>query len=219
MTPANIVGMAVVGGLNAIAITDHNSCKNCRAAIKIGEQYGIIVIPGMELCTKEEVHVICLFYQLEDAEQFSTYVEKNMSHIKNKPAFFGNQFIYNELDEQVGIEEVLLINASNLSFGEVNQKMKEYHGVMIPAHLDKQNNGLIYQLGFVPEDASFPCFEVRDLAKLQEYRQRYPYLKQCQVISNSDAHQLCDINGAVNYLYVEENRVECILNQLSRKQF
>ena len=217
MTPVNIVGMAVVAGLDVIAVTDHNSCKNCRAAMKIGEQYEILVIPGMELCTKEEVHVLCLFYRLEDAEQFSTYIEKNMPQIKNKPAFFGNQFIYNEFDEQIGIEEVLLMNALNLSFGEVAEKMKEYHGVMIPAHLDKQSNSLIYQLGFVPEDASFSCFELRDFAKLHEYRQRYPYLKQCQVISNSDAHQLCDINGAVNYLYVEDNQIEYILDQLSRK--
>ena len=216
MTPANIVGMAVVAGLDAIAVTDHNSCKNCRAAMKIGEQYGMIVIPGMELCTKEEAHVNCLFYRLEDAEQFSTYVAKNMFQIKNRPAFFGNQFVYNEFDEKVGIEEILLINASNLSFGEVDEKMKEYHGIMIPAHLDKQSNSLIYQLGFVPEDANFTCFELRDLAKLHEYRQRYPYLKQCQVISNSDAHQLCDINGAVNYLHVEDNQIEFILNQLSR---
>lgn len=214
MTPANIVGMGVVAGLDAIAITDHNSCLNCRAAMQVGEQYGITVIPGMELCTKEEVHVICLFYQLEDAEKFSTYIKETMLQVKNQPALFGNQLIYNELDELTGIEELLLISASRLGFTEVAEKMEEYHGVMIPAHLDKQSNSLIYQLGFVPEGSSFTCFELRDLSKLHELRKRYPYLQQCQVLSNSDAHQLCEINGPVNYLYAQTNRRDNILDQL-----
>lgn len=74
MTPANIVGMAAVKGLDVIALTDHNSCKNCPAAIHHGQQYGVIVIPGMELCTIEEVHIICLFPELDAALAFDQYV-------------------------------------------------------------------------------------------------------------------------------------------------
>lgn len=217
MTPANIVGMAMIAGLDAIAVTDHNSCRNCRAAFAAGQQYGITVIPGMELCTREEVHVVCLFRSLEQAERFSDYVRNHMLQIPNTPKLFGNQFIYNEEDQQVGIEEFLLISASNIAFDEVYELVKEYEGVMIPAHLDKQSNSLINQLGFVPEGSRFTCFELRDLKNLHEFRRNYPYLQGCQVISDSDAHQLCDINEPKNHLFVRENCIEAILEAIERK--
>ena len=83
MTPANLVGMAKVKGLDVIALTDHNSCRNCPAAIVHGEQYGITVIPGMELCTVEEVHVICLFPDLPSALAFDAYVYERLLPIRN----------------------------------------------------------------------------------------------------------------------------------------
>ena len=83
MTPANIVGMATVLGLDVIAITDHNSCKNCKAAMTMGEAYGVLVIPGMELCTREEVHVVCLFDSIEGAMEMDHYVELHMMKRKN----------------------------------------------------------------------------------------------------------------------------------------
>ena len=67
MTPANIVGMAAVMGLELIALTDHNSAKNCPAFLKMAEEYGILALPGMELTTEEEVHVVCLFSELDAA--------------------------------------------------------------------------------------------------------------------------------------------------------
>ena len=91
MTPANIVGMAAVKGLDVIALTDHNSCKNCPAAMKHGEEYGVTVIPGMELTTSEEVHVVCLFPELNDALDFDQYVYERILPIKNKKNIFGEQ--------------------------------------------------------------------------------------------------------------------------------
>ena len=93
MTPANIAGMASIKGLDVIALTDHNSCKNCPAAMFQGREYGVIVIPGMELCTAEEVHVICLFPALENALAFDGYVYEHMLPIKNREAIFGKQQI------------------------------------------------------------------------------------------------------------------------------
>ena len=95
MTPANIVGMAAVKGLDVIALTDHNSCKNCPSALYHGQNYGVTVIPGMELCTTEEVHVICLFPALTDALSFDAYVYEHMLPIKNKQDIFGKQKVMN----------------------------------------------------------------------------------------------------------------------------
>jgi len=216
MTPANVVGMAVVAGLDAIAVTDHNSCRHCRSAGKIGEEYGIIVVSGMELCTREEVHVLCLFPEVEAAEEFGRRVKETMIHIPNQPKFFGNQLVYNELDEQIDVEEELLLSASSYTFDEVYEVLKDYGAVMVPAHIDKQSNSLIYQLGFVPEQSKFSCFELKDMEHLHEYRRKYPYFKKCNVISNSDAHQLERINGPENELFVESRSVKGILNALTR---
>ena len=92
MTPNNIVNMAKIMGFDAIALTDHNTALNCPAVKKLAEKHGITFIPGMELCTSEEVHIICLFYELDDALRFSDYVKSTMPPIKNKPAIFLDVF-------------------------------------------------------------------------------------------------------------------------------
>ena len=93
MTPANLVGMAAVKGLDVIALTDHNSCWNCPAALYHGKNYGVTVIPGMELTTAEEVHVICLFPTLEDALAFDAYVYERLLPVPNREDIFGKQQI------------------------------------------------------------------------------------------------------------------------------
>ena len=74
MTPANIAGMAAVKGLDIIAVTDHNSCRNCAPAMKMAGEYSVIALPGMELCTEEEVLVVCLFPELYAAMEFDGLV-------------------------------------------------------------------------------------------------------------------------------------------------
>jgi hypothetical protein len=53
MTPANICGMAVVKGLQMIAVTDHNTAGNLPTVSKICEAYGLLLIPGMKLRQKK----------------------------------------------------------------------------------------------------------------------------------------------------------------------
>ena len=115
MTPQNIVNMAKIMGYDAIALTDHNTCGNCEAVVRIGKEVGITVIPGMELCTSEEVHVVCLFPDCQKANEFSDYVYSTLPHVKNKPNIFGEQIKMDEKDETVGYEEKLLITASGIS--------------------------------------------------------------------------------------------------------
>ncbi|MBQ7294379.1 MAG: PHP domain-containing protein, partial [Clostridia bacterium] len=40
MTPGNIVGMSLLNGLQIVALTDHNSVKNCPAFFKIAKANG-----------------------------------------------------------------------------------------------------------------------------------------------------------------------------------
>ena len=215
-TPGNIVGMAVVKGLDVIALTDHNTCKNCEVAMAIGEAYGITVIPGMELTTSEEVHVLCLFYNIEDAMKFDAFIEPRILDIPNNPKAFGDQFLCNDDDEVIGSFPKLLISATDISFDQVYDYVKEYNGVMIPAHIDKNSFSLMSNLGFVPPDSQFKCFELADMGNLHRLQKENEYLKKCNVITDSDAHYIEKINEPVNTLYAESNSIKDVLDALLR---
>lgn len=217
MTPGNIVGMAAVKGLDVIAVTDHNSCRNCASAIAIGEQYGVLVIPGMELTTMEEIHVVCLFPELEGALEFDRYVYQKLQKIPNKAEIFGHQYLRDENDQITGEEEYLLINATDISFEEVYGLTEKYGGIMIPAHIDKTANSLIANLGYIPPDSQFVCAEVKNLEKLPGLRQNFPYLENCRIISDSDAHYLEHIQEPIHWLEVEEKTIAAVLRTLQSK--
>ncbi len=214
MTPGNIIGMSALKELDVIALTDHNTCKNCEAVMKLGEQYGILVIPGMELTTVEEVHVVCLFETLAEAMRFDAYVYEHLQPIENHPEIFGEQLIMDENDTMTGTVNNLLINATDISFTELHDLLKQYHGVMIPAHIDKNANSLLSNLGFVPPDSKFTCFELKNMANLHKLRKENPYLENCNVITDSDAHYLEHINEPVNSLWAEERSVSAVLGAL-----
>ena len=143
MTPGNIAGMAVVNGLDMVALTDHNTCKNCPAFLKIANDYGLLALPGMELTTQEEVHVLCLFAKLADAMDFDAYVEERMIPFPNNEEIFGRQIIRDEQDEICGSLPNLLINATSIGFDDVYDAVTQFHGIMIPAHLDKTTTSLL----------------------------------------------------------------------------
>lgn len=211
MTPGNIAGMAVVKGLEMVALTDHNTCKNCPAFLKIAGDYGLLAIPGMELTTQEEVHVLCLFATLDNAMAFDAYVEERMIPFPNNEEIFGRQIIRDEEDEICGSLPNLLINATSISFDEVFDAVTQFHGIMVPAHLDKSTTSLISNLGFVPDSSRFTCFELRHLSNLHQYRKDHPYLRDCNVISSSDAHYLEDMMDPGYSLMIEEKTPEAVL--------
>ncbi len=217
MIPANIAGMASIIGLDIIAVTDHNSCKNVPSVMEAAKEYGITVIPGMELTTAEEVHVVCLFETLEDAMAFDAYVYEHLLPFPNKEEIFGKQQIYNSTDQVIGEVEYLLINATDISFDQVYDLVASYHGIMIPAHVDKSSTSLLSNLGFIPPDSRFTCAEVKDLSKLEELKEKHPYLQQCRIISNSDAHYLEHINEPVNRIHTKSREIKDILAALTGK--
>lgn len=214
MTPANIVGMAKVNELDVIAITDHNSCKNCKAGIKYGQEYGIMVIPGMELTTIEEVHVLCLFQDLDKAMKFNDYVYSQLIKIRNKEEIFGKQEIYNEDDQIIGLEENLLINATNISFDQVPTLMKDYGGIMVAAHIDKASNSVLSNLGFIPDNLDISLVEFTTRNKRDLLIADKPLLGQYNYLINSDAHYLHQISRRENYIKTKERSIKHILKAI-----
>ena len=217
MTPANIVHMAYLKELDVIAVTDHNSCRNCAPVLSLADQLGITAIPGMELCTSEEVHVLCLFAELKDALAFDAYVYSRLVKFPNSEKIFGKQEIYDEEDHLIGTEPYLLINAADISFGSLEALMEEYHGIYLPAHMDKGSNSLISNLGFIPPDALFTSAELKDISKREAFIQTYPYLSLCNILTNSDAHSLEYINEPINHMYAESKNRKDIIMALKTK--
>jgi predicted metal-dependent phosphoesterase TrpH len=196
MTPGNIVGMALLNGLNVVALTDHNSTKNCPAFFKIAKAHGVIPMAGMELTTSEDVHAVCLFRDLESAMSFGEYVDKQRFKIKNEPDIFGRQLIMDENDEICGEEEYLLINASYLSLEDAYREVSSRGGVCYPAHIDRSSNGIISMLGDFPPEPHFTAFELNNVTSLQGCLAKYPILTERNLVhvASSDAHYLTDIS-------------------------
>lgn len=214
MTPANIVGMAALKGLDVIAVTDHNSCKNCPAVLHAAKEYGIVALPGMEVCTSEEVHAVCLFDHLDKAMEFDEYVYERLMVFPNKEEIFGKQQIYNKEDVLCGTVPNLLINSVEISFDQLWDLVRSYGGTMFPAHIDKSANSLLSNLGFIPPDSQFTTVEVKDLTRLHGLRKKNPYLEGCRIISNSDAHYLEDIHEPGLTIEAEEKSMDAVVRAL-----
>ncbi|MCL1823397.1 MAG: PHP domain-containing protein [Oscillospiraceae bacterium] len=220
-TPANIAGLASILELDIVALTDHNTCKNCPAFFKAAQElcannsHNFIPIAGMELTTEEEMHVLCLFPELQAAMDFDEYVYPLLFPMKNDVEVFGRQLIMNETDKIIGEVENCLINAVSISLYSLADEVKSRGGIIIPAHIERAAFSLIATLGFVPDDCGFNCVEIRSKDAVENLKETHEYLKKCKIIHDSDAHYLEDISVENNKLIVAERSAAGVLKALS----
>ena len=215
MTPANIAGTATLAGLNIVALTDHNTVKNCPSFFNAAKKYGLIAVAGMELTTSEDIHVVCLFENLSDALAFGEEVEKNRNLVRNKPQIFGKQLIFDEDDNPAFEEEYLLINATNISIENVAQLVSSFNGVCFPAHIDRESNGIVSVLGCFPQEYEFTCYEIHNNDLSSDYEDKFSHLKNKIKLVGSDAHYLWDIRDANDYIELDD---EPYSSELVRKK-
>jgi len=188
MTPQNIAQMMALAGYEVIAVADHNSTRNCKAVMAACTEAGILAVPAMELCTSEEVHVLCLFPDLESAKQFGDYVYTKLPDIQNRSAIFGRQLHMDERDQVIGEEEKLLISATDIGIYEVYDLVKSYGGTAIPAHVDRQSFSILSNLGFYDPSMQFPAIELTANCNVDAFRKMHSI--PLNYITNSDAHSL-----------------------------
>ncbi len=187
MTPATIAGYAKMSGLDLIAVADHNAIANVEVAIRAGREYGIAVLPAMELQTSEDVHILCLFEEYGDLKAF--FETLAFQEIENRPEIFGEQLIFDEDDNVIGRESRLLLASSLLSSQEAAVQVRRFGGEPVPAHIDREANGMVQILGAVTEE--FRAVELSSRAS-PELRRRYA--KDYRLLVDSDAHTLADIS-------------------------
>lgn len=193
MTPNNIINMACIKGLNIISVTDHNTTRNVKAIMQVGENLGIEVIPGIEVTTREEVHVLCYFKNYNDAQNFGNKIYDSLPDIKNNELIFGEQNIYNAADEIVDKLNKLLISASKYTLDEIYYLAKEHNGIIVPAHINKKSNSILGILGFIPFNLKIDFVEIFKGSLIDK-----KIIKKYYILKNSDAHQLVDISESIN---------------------
>lgn len=215
MTPNNIVNMSVLNGLNVIAITDHNSCKNCKALVEAGKKANLLVIPGMEICTNEDIHVICLFETVTDAENFSTYVYSNMPLIPHRPDIFGEQIIMNSNDIEISKESYLLLNATNISVNDILSTTNKYNGTAFPAHIDRSSYSVISSLGDIPPEAGFNTIEISTKGNIEKMKLLHPIIKDKLILINSDSHYLESLVSEKRYIEIDTLSTKSIINYIN----
>ena len=212
MTPNNIVNMSILKGLDIIAVTDHNSCGNVRAVQQVAEG-NIVVVPGMEIETSEEVHIVTLFPDIDRAEEMERILKESYIPIKNRPEIFGNQYYMNCHDEIVAEEERLLVTATGLDIYSVVENAAKLGGVAIPAHIDRTSYSILSNLGFIPPDLNTGTVEITSVNR-EKMENEY---KMYTVITDSDAHYLGDISEPIYMLDIKEKTPKGVIESLMTK--
>ena len=219
MTPNNIVNMAIVSDISTIAVTDHNTCGNIEAVMSVAKDTNLVVIPGMEVETREEIHVVCLFTSVQAALCMQEFVYLNLPNLKNKTKVLGHQLLIDSEDEIVGEEERLLSFATGITFEQVISKAWELGGIAIPAHIDRPSYSVISNLGMLPPNELLTCLEVSQYADFEDYKVKY---KDYKMLQSSDSHELgfVGICNKTLEIEMEENEKltpEKIINYLRNK--
>lgn len=196
MIPPLIIEEAIDQGIQLIAITDHNATANIEAVQRAAKDRDLIVLPGMELQTREEVHVLGLFDTPEQTAALQAWVDQHIPPIPNNPDFFGEQFVVDETGDFIRREEQLLLTSVNVSFNDAWQEVTSLGGLFVPAHVNRTANGLIALLGLVPTDIPIEVLEISRHIRPDEAPLKYPQIKGYPLIQDGDVHYLDGFLGS-----------------------
>ena len=204
MTINNIFNMAYIKGLQLIAITDHNSLKQQYYLEKIIKhdilKGKIDYVHGVELQSSEEIHLLAYFKKGSNLNVIQEWIDKHLIKVKNQSDYYGNQYIYNEFDEVIGIEDNLLISSLDLNVYQIVKKVHEFNGVVILAHVMAKRYGIYEVYHGIPDDLNYDGIEVESIKQLNELKQLCKHLKDDYVFFNSDAHNLESISEPINQI-------------------
>jgi PHP family Zn ribbon phosphoesterase len=200
MLPSAVVSAARKRGLNMIAICDHNSAENAAPFRRVGEAAELIVIGGMEITSREEVHLLALFPDDESAAEMQDEVYAHLPG-KNDSELFGKQWVVNDDDRIVAENPRLLIGATELTLNEIADRVHEHGGIVIASHVERPSFSLLSQLGFIPNDLPLDGLETCEDV-------RTDWGSELAVIRSSDAHRLHEIGNRYTEFLLEEGTLE-----------
>jgi hypothetical protein len=196
MIPPLIVQKALEHSIDLIAITDHNSSANVQAVQKAAEGTNLTVLPGMEVQSREDVHLITLFEHLDQLEAWQEQVDRSLPYLPNQPEFFGEQFVVDETGDFIRSEPRLLLTSTNFSIDEIFDRVSAIGGVVIPAHVERFSFGLFPTLGLISEKWQLLALEISRHITPEKAIARFPALRNYELVQDGDVHQLEDFLGA-----------------------
>lgn len=209
MTPNNIVNMAIIKGLDAIAVCDHNTARQLPAVEQVALESGLTLLPGIEITTAEEIHLLAYFGSVGEALEFSDYIYEHLPPIPNRPEYFGVQQLMDSEDEPTGTEDRLLLTALDLSLSDLTRDINAAGGLAVPAHINRGSNGLLIGLGMLPADEKFAALELSSASPAPACD-----LGAYKLLFSSDAHYLENMAEREYFLNVPERSREGLFGYL-----
>ncbi|MCS7261721.1 MAG: PHP domain-containing protein [Anaerolineae bacterium] len=197
MIPPLIVRTALERGINLLAITDHNASANVEAVMRAAQGSALTVLPGMEVQTREEVHMLCLFDTLEQLADWQRQVDAHLPDLENNAELFGEQFVVDETGAFIRRERRLLLASTQMGLEEAATRVHALGGLAVPAHIDRKAFSLITNLGFVPTGVPFAALEITRHLSPTQARQRFPQIGDLPLMQSGDAHRLDEIVGSM----------------------
>lgn len=216
MHPKALVQKALEKKLDIIAISDHNASASVQYVLAASAGKNISVIPAMEITSSEEVHLLAYFRTLADLKKLQEIIDRHLFG-KNDEDRFGVQAVVNELGEVEGINEQLLIGATDLSIDELVDYIHRFEGLAVPAHIDRESFSLLSQLGFIDESAHYDALEISRLTGIRQGRLKYGDLAQYSFLTSSDAHFIKDIGASATKILLEKPTFDELKMALMKK--
>jgi len=207
MSPHAIVEKAHHADLNIIAICDHNSCENVAPTQKVSLTGKLVVLAGIEIASKEEVHTLGLFDKEEEALKVQEVVYGNLPG-ENDEESFGHQVVVNEKEEVVRFNKRLLIGATTLSLKEIVDLIHSFNGLAIASHIDREAYSIIGQLGFIPQGLALDALEISPRIGIEEAKKKFPQCGDYPIVTFSDAHSINDIGKSSTTCLMKEASIK-----------
>jgi PHP family Zn ribbon phosphoesterase len=206
MYPNAVVDKAIAEKLDIIAICDHNASENMQFVLKLAEGKPLTVLPGIEITSSEEVHLLALFNTLDDLKNIQDIIYDHLSGT-NREEIFGCQAIVNDLNEVEGFNDRFLLGATKLSLQDIVHHIHRLGGLAIASHIDRESFSVIGQLGFIDPDIPFDALEVTHQTGIRTARLKYPELSHYPFIESSDAHFIKDIGQGITTMFLETGTI------------
>jgi PHP family Zn ribbon phosphoesterase len=208
MIPPLIVQQALEKNIDLIAITDHNTSANVRAVQKAAEGTQLTVLPGMEVQSHEDVHLLTIFETIEALEAWQTEVDQAIPDLPNQPDFLGEQFVVDETGEFLRNEPRLLLTSTSFSIDEIFVRVKELGGLVIPAHVERTTYGLLPTLGLISENWQLSALEISRHTTPEKAAATFPVLRRYPLIQNGDVHHLLGFLGTTVFTLASPTLLE-----------
>ncbi|KKM10431.1 hypothetical protein SY88_13960 [Clostridiales bacterium PH28_bin88] len=204
MTPRALLAEAARQGLDLIAITDHNTAENVGAVLEAARDFPVRVLPGMEVQTREDVHLICLFQRLEQVLAWQEVIYRRLPARLNDERVFGAQLVADSHDRVVGRVERLLLTSADIGVNEAVEGVRGLGGLCIPAHVDRPAFSLVGHLGFIPPELGFKAVEITPRMSPREAYRKLNALMGYVLVVSSDAHYLADLGTGRTVFYIKD---------------